>query len=150
VFIPFDKVNAEMKKLKKELEKSAMNDGINMAQTENWKAEMNKALAEIDNLKIPFIANSFNPKLRKEMVEMMYRLDTLKSKKFKHPHPSVQNIIDDDNEEVSSGTSNDILKKEKITSTIKQTGHRNKTVEIFLSHEENKEPIKIVIDLDND
>lgn len=94
---PFEKVNAELKKAKKEIEKSAIDKQLQiLAENKKWKDELNKIFVEINDQNFPFAANALNPKMRREINVMMRKADSARINKIRSMHRMpLQKVLDE-------------------------------------------------------
>jgi len=155
-----EKANMEIKKAKREYEKMmAENNTIHAEEGRKQEDELNTAFAELEHLKIPYMPKSFVPSFRKELATMMHRTDSLKIK-TRSPHIRISEnemqVTDADpsffyNEDASNQAVSINSANAKSIAVIKHASHaNNRSVEIIISPEQHKEPVRIVIEVNRD
>ena len=158
----FGNANSEIRHAKREYEKMMIQNRMNAEEDKKQQEEWNKAFAELQHLKIPFIAKSFEPRFKKELSQLMQKADSLKSSRIKFHAPQARFPDDDmiESEATPSFFQNSDDAKQSVTlntatakniSVIKHSAHStNKSIEIIFSPDQNKEPIKIIIEVNKD
>ncbi|MDE3142707.1 MAG: M56 family metallopeptidase [Bacteroidota bacterium] len=163
---PFEKVNAELKKAKKEIERSAINNQLlALAENKRWKDELNKIFVEINDQDLPFTLNAMNLKMRREINMMMRKADSVRVNKIRSmPHMQIPKLPDEEmtmNEIIPSvfvsntETEKPVQKSYTIKKTISFVGPDPKSkgnrFEIILTsnEEQHNQPYKILIDVKN-
>jgi len=155
-----EKANMEIKKAKRDYEKMMTENNTMFAEEgRKQEEELNKAFAELEQIKIPYLSKSFVPGFKKELTALMHRTDSLKTK-ASSPHARIEEREMQLNDDAPSIFYNDDAAKQVATinssssksiAVIKHSTHtNNKSIEIIFTPNQNKEPVKIIIEVDKD
>ncbi|OIR01129.1 regulatory protein BlaR1 [mine drainage metagenome] len=164
---PFEKINAELKKAKKEIERSAIDNQLQiLAENKKWKDELNKIFVELNSQDFPFTANVLDPKMRREINVMMRKADSVRMNKIRSIQHMQHQRLQDEKMIIeappvpfvfvnNNETENPVQKNYTVKKTISVVHHDQKSTGnrfeiIFTSNEEqNNTPHKILIEVQN-